>query len=86
LNNIGNGGRNNAWGPHFFNSDMSLMKNFFVHKVTLQFRVDAFNAFNHINFGNPGGNVEQDGSISSGPGPNGTTNPRQMQFTARVEF
>ena len=86
LDTIGNGGRNNAWGPHFFNADMSAMKNFtFRGHYTLQFRADAFNAFNHINFGNPGGNIAN-GSINSGPGPNGTTNPRQMQFTARIEF
>jgi hypothetical protein len=85
LDNIGNGGRNNAWGPHFFNSDMSAMKNFFISRYTLQFRTDAYNAFNHINFGNPGGNLSN-GGISSGPGPNGTSNPRQIQFTARLEF
>jgi hypothetical protein len=87
LDTIGNGGRNNAWGPHFFNSDMSLLKNFTVReKYTAQFRVDAFNAFNHINYGNPGGNIEQPGSISSGPGPSGTTNPRQIELTARIQF
>jgi hypothetical protein len=87
LDNIGNGGRNNAWGPHFFNADLSAMKDFTVkERYNLQFRADAFNAFNHINFGNPGGNIQNPGSISSGPGPGGTTNPRQMQFTARVQF
>jgi hypothetical protein len=86
LDTIGNGGRNNAWGPRLFNSDMSAMKNFYISRFTLQFRADAFNAFNHINFGNPGGNIQSDGNISSGPGPNGTANPRQMEFTARVEF
>ncbi|MGA7159287.1 MAG: carboxypeptidase regulatory-like domain-containing protein [Acidobacteriaceae bacterium] len=86
LDTIGNGGRNNAWGPHLFNSDISLMKNFLLSRYTLQFRMDAYNAFNHINFGLPGGNVEQNGNITSGPGPNGTSNPRQLQFTARFVF
>ncbi len=86
LDTIGNGGRNNAWGPHLFNSDMSAMKNFTINRFTLQFRADAFNAFNHINFGNPSGNIQSAGNISSGPGPNGTANPRQMQFTARLVF
>jgi hypothetical protein len=87
LDNIGNGGRNNAWGPHFFNSDMSAMKNFTIlEKYNFQFRADAFNAFNHINFSNPGGNIQDVGSITSGPGPGGTTNPRQMQFTLRLQF
>lgn len=86
LDNIGNGGRNNAWGPRLFNSDMSVMKNFTISRFTLQLRADAFNAFNHINFGNPSGNIQNYGAITSGPGPNGTANPRQMEFTARLEF
>jgi hypothetical protein len=84
---IGNGGRNNAWGPNFYNVDLSAMKNFTIkERVTLQFRADAFNAFNHINFGLPSGNIQSAGNITSGPGPGGTTNPRQMQFTGRVQF
>jgi hypothetical protein len=87
LDTIGNGGRNNAWGPNFYNVDISAMKNFTIHeRVTLQFRADAFNAFNHINFGLPSGNIQSAGNITSGPGPGGTTNPRQMQFTGRVQF
>jgi hypothetical protein len=63
------------------------MKNFTIREhYALQFRADAFNAFNHINFGNPGGNIQSAGTITAGPGPGGTTNPRQMQFTARVQF
>lgn len=87
LDTIGNGGRNNAWGPYFFNSDMSAMKNFLIKdRYTLQFRADAFNAFNHINFGLPSGNIQSVGNITSGPGPGGTSNPRQIQLTARLQF
>jgi hypothetical protein len=87
LDTIGNGGRNNAFGPNFYNVDLSALKNFTIHeRVTLQFRADAFNGFNHINFGLPSGNIQNDGNITSGPGPGGTTNPRQMQFTGRVQF
>lgn len=87
LGNIGNGGRNNAWGPNFYNVDISGLKNFSIkERVTLQFRADAFNAFNHINFGLPSGNIQSVGNITSGPGPGGTTNPRQIQLTARVMF
>jgi hypothetical protein len=87
LDNIGNVGRNTAWGPGFFNSDMSIMKNVTFHeRYAVPFRMDAFNAFNHINFGNPGGNVETGNAISGGPGPNSTTNPRQLQFTLHLAF
>lgn len=63
------------------------MKNFPVKEyVTIQFRMDAYNVFNHINFGTPSGNIEQVGSISGGPFPNGSSNPRQLQFVLRVQF
>jgi len=48
--------------------------------------MDAFNVFNHINYGNPNGNIEQAGSINAGPGVDGSTNPRQLQFVFRVQF
>jgi Carboxypeptidase regulatory-like domain/TonB dependent receptor len=92
LDTIGNVRRNTAWGPGFFNSDMSLMKNITIaEKYTAQFRMDAFNVFNHINLGNPGGNVDSSGgnTIGSGPYPTstgGTTNPRQLQFTLHFAF
>jgi hypothetical protein len=90
LDTIGNVNRNTAWGPHFFNADMSIMKNVTIHdRVTAQFRMDAYNAFNHINYGNPAGSVESGGGIGSGPFPaslSGTTNPRQLQFTLHLAF
>jgi hypothetical protein len=87
LDTIGNGGRNNAWGPNFYNVDLSASKNFQIkERVTLQFRADAFNGFNHINFGLPSGNIQSAGNITGGTYPGGTSNPRQMQFTGRVQF
>ena len=87
LDTIGNGGRNNAWGPKFFNGDLSLLKNVTIReKYTAQFRMDAFNAFNHVNLGNPGGSVDSGGTIGGGTYPNGSVNPRQLQFTARIQF
>jgi hypothetical protein len=91
LDTIGNAGRNNAWGPGFFNSDMSLSKTFTVHeRYEAQFRMDAYNAFNHINFANPdSGSIDSGGTISHGPFPastSGTTNPRQLQFTIHLAF
>ncbi len=87
LDQIGNVGRNSAFGPNFFNADMSFQKNFAIHeKISFQLRADGFNAFNHINWGTPNGNVDQGGSISSGAYPNNTSNPRQLQFSGRVQF
>ncbi|MEG9438851.1 TonB-dependent receptor [Edaphobacter sp. HDX4] len=87
LDQIGNIGRNSVFGPHFFNTDLAVQKNFPIKEIlAVQFRMDAYNVFNHINFGTPSGNIEQDGAISAGPGVDGTTNPRQLQFSLRVQF
>jgi len=88
LDTIGNTGRNTGWGPGLFNSDMSLIKNVTLYeRWALQFRMDAFNALNHINYGSPNGQIDSGnaGQITGGPYPNGA-NPRQLQFTARVQF
>ncbi len=93
LDQIGNTGRNSVTGPGFFNTDLSILKNFPIReRVTLQLRADGLNAFNHINWGNPGGNgssnsyIDQGGQIASGPYPGGSANPRQLQFSGRVQF
>ena len=95
LDQIGNGGRNNAYGPGLWNVDAALQKDFPIHEnLFAQFRVDFFNLFNHINPGNPNtGNVDatQGGFITSGQpgnaeGPPGTSSPRQLQFSARIQF
>jgi hypothetical protein len=92
LDQIGNIKRNTSFGPNFFNSDMSIFKNVSIYeRVTAQFRMDAFNALNHINYGNPNGAIDStsSGSITSGPypaGTGGTTNPRQLQFTVHLQF
>jgi hypothetical protein len=92
LDQIGNVGRNTVFGPHYFNTDLSIQKNFLIReKYTFQLRADGLNAFNHINWGLPNGNssqvnVDQPGSITQGVLPNSSAGPRQMQFSARVQF
>jgi hypothetical protein len=51
--------------------------------VSTKFRVDAFNAFNHINPGNPGGNIESAGNITGMALP---VSQRQLEFSLRVQF
>ncbi len=84
LDNIGNVKRNTYFGPAFFNDDLAITKAFTIHEnIVTKFRMDAFNAFNHINPGNPSGNIESDGVIS-GQGAGGT--PRQLEFSMRIQF
>ena len=84
LDNIGNVERNSYWGPSFFNSDMAIVKAFPIWEaVNIKFRMDAYNAFNHINPGNPGGNIQNAGTIGGeAPGPG----PRQLEFSLHVAF
>jgi hypothetical protein len=87
---IGNIGRNTFHGPRFFGADASVMKNFRVtERVIAQFRMDAFNVFNHpvLGFSSAQGNTCID---CSGAGKitdieQGTT-MRQLQFALRLTF
>jgi hypothetical protein len=52
---FGNLGRNALRGPGFKNFDIGIFKNFtFGERFRLQYRAEAFNAFNNVNFSNPG--------------------------------
>ena len=91
LDNFGNAGLNTYRGPKYFNTDMGLVKAFTIWEdVVTKFRMDAYNVFNHINPGNPGGNIESVGTISgeaSGCGPGGQgCGPRALEFSLRIQF
>jgi hypothetical protein len=46
--------RNTFRGPHYFNSDFSVMKNFKVtERIAFGLGANMYNVFNHPNFGNP---------------------------------
>jgi len=89
LDHIGNAGINTYRGPNLFTDDLALTKAFTIwEQVAVKFRVDSFNVFNHINAGNPGGNIESAGGIGGeAAGCVGSTcGPRQMEFSLRVQF
>src|SRR6516162_10635800 len=51
---FGNLGRNTVRGPRFFNTDFALLKDTRVQEtLTVQFRAEFFNIFNHTNLGPP---------------------------------
>jgi hypothetical protein len=53
---FGNVGRNSVYGPGFTNMDLALVKNTKISEnLNLQMRADAFDVFNHPNYGQPGG-------------------------------
>jgi hypothetical protein len=96
LDNIGNAGANTYHGPSFFNSDLALTKAFTIHEtIATKFRMDAFNAFNHIQAANPGnGDIFGNGTIDGGAGAGGLgfggmapgPGPRQLEFSLHVQF
>ncbi|HEX8985529.1 MAG TPA: hypothetical protein VF767_08860, partial [Bryobacteraceae bacterium] len=64
----GNAGRGLISGPAFNSTDLSVLKDFMLREpVRIQFRTEAFNAFNQVNFGNPSTRVNSSafGSIRS---------------------
>jgi hypothetical protein len=71
-NLLGNGGRNEIYGPQFWNFDSSLNKNNQITKnLTLQFRAEFFNILNHSTFQAPIDNstlFNEDGSAAGGAG------------------
>jgi hypothetical protein len=89
---FGNLGRNAIYGPGFSNTDLSLIKNVKLGgTATVQLRVEAFDVFNHANFGQPG-RVATVGSTSFGvitntrfpTGDSGSS--RQVQFAVKMLF
>ena len=86
LGQIGNAPRRFFYGPGMENFDMALQKEFVVGESrALQFRVEAFNVFNHAQFF---GAAAVNGNVSSagfGKIVNATP-PRQVQLAMKFSF
>lgn len=86
LDQIGTAGRNGKFGPNFFNTDMALQKNFPIkEELFAQFRVDAYNVFNHISLSNPGGSIDGGDQFITNVAPSQYPT-RQLQFSVRLQF
>jgi hypothetical protein len=88
LGKHGNAGRNSLRGPSFFQTDLSVFKNFKITEGTnLEFRAEGFNIFNQVNLGLP------DSCVDCNPGTAGKifslaggAQMRQFQFGMRLSF
>ncbi len=83
LGTFGGAGRNSLRGPGYASMDLGLHKTFAVTpRVKLQFRAEAFNVLNHVNFNLPESNRSSGnfGRIL------GAGDPRIMQFALRASF
>jgi hypothetical protein len=87
---FGNLGRNVVIGPGFSNVDFSVLKNTKLNeKITLQFRFEAFDIFNHPSFGQPGRVVGTPafGRVVNTRFPTGDSgSSRQLQFALKLMF
>ncbi|HVG27186.1 MAG TPA: carboxypeptidase-like regulatory domain-containing protein [Acidobacteriaceae bacterium] len=87
---IGNMQRNSVIGPGFADLDVSAEKDTKIaESLTFKLRVDAFDIFNHPNFGQPSGNVQSStfGQISStrfATSDGGSS--RQLQISGKLIF
>ena len=78
---FGNAPRNNVRGPNFTQFDVAASKNFAVNgRTAIQFRLEAFNLFNRVNFLAPASNrsAATFGTITN------TYDPRQVQLGVKV--
>jgi hypothetical protein len=81
---IGNLGRNTSREPGYVNFDLSLFRNVpITERIALQFRVEAFNAFNHVNYREPSSTniVNANYGLITAAAP-----PRRLQISARLSF
>ncbi|HZQ52038.1 MAG TPA: TonB-dependent receptor [Bryobacteraceae bacterium] len=81
---FGNSGRNVLRGPGISNLDFGLHRSFPIgERFRVEFRAEAFNAFNHPQFGQPGNTIGNPGvaKISSTSIPN-----REIQLALRLAF
>ncbi len=91
MGTYGNTGKNILQGPGLFDTDIALLKDTKIgERYTLQFRAEAFNAFNNVNFGQPD-SFWSDSAAAGGPGTFGqitytSGSPRIMQFALKLLF
>jgi hypothetical protein len=96
---VGSLGRNAFRGPGYFNTDLSLRKNFKLsERLGLQIGANAYNVLNHANFANPLANLnnpQQFGQILStvspattpyGSFPAAAEDARIVQVTGKITF
>ncbi len=91
-NLLGNGGRNEIYGPGLVDFDFSVVKDTHIReRLNLQFRAEMFNVFNRSNFNPPLVNnvlFGQDGSANPAAGAldSTSTTSREIQFALKLIF
>jgi len=79
--------RNNLRGPRLSNTNLSLNKHFPIKEnLALEFRAEAYNVFNQVNFALPIGSVADINNPSTFGVIAADAGPRVMQFSLRLDF
>ena len=79
----------NVRNPGYTNADMSVFKNNFIgsgERYNLQFRAEAFNAFNHPQFGPPDTGVNDGAKFGTITSTASNTNPRELQLAVKFIY
>jgi hypothetical protein len=88
----GNAGRNLVRAPGAWQMDFALSRIIDLRESTrLQFRAEAFNVFNHAQYGAPLADISAPSTFGRilttvNSGPTGSGTPRQLQFALRLVF
>jgi len=86
---LGTSGRNQFYGPRFFDIDLSAVKRFKItEKMAFAFRAEFYNLFNNANFGGLQinmNNASTFGKFSSSTGLQASS-ARTMQMSLRFDF
>jgi len=85
IGTFGNVDRNPIHGPGLWDTDLAIYKETQItERMSVQLRMDAQNAFNHVSFNNPNGNFDSSrfGLVSS----DSVEGPRIVQLGARIVF
>lgn len=87
LGAFGNAAPRGFVGPGMQDVDLSIFKVFAIKEDwRLEFRAEAFNAFNHPVFGNPNASITAAGLGSFGKVTSTVTDPREYQFALKLYF
>jgi hypothetical protein len=74
-------------GPHFFNMDASLVKDFHLtERFKFSMRMDAFNALNNANYAGPNMNPGDPSTFGRSTNLLNNTFGRQLQLGLRLSF
>jgi hypothetical protein len=73
-------------GPGFWNVDLALSRNITIAAQKFEARVEMFNVFNHVNWGNPTAAALALGATNAGAITTTNGDMRIMQFAIKYNF